>query len=287
MHLNYCALFIYVIAQKVEVIKMDKEKSEKYVIPTVSKAFAVLEHIIESGTGCTFNQIIEELDLPKTSAFTVLNSLIYCNYIEKSSDKLFVPTIKTYSLGVQAKKFIIKSHLFIRTLEDLRNATGFTVFLSSYDNGEKVTVEKVDGYGAIVFRSYVGERSCLNTSASGKAIAAYLDKESLELVLSKGLKKVTETSIYEEEAFLEHLRLIRQQGYSLDNGEDDISLRCLGLPVFMHQGEVFGSVSISTTKENLPLEKIDSYISILRIAAESISIKLGFEGDYGQRLKHQ
>lgn len=268
-------------------MEASNQAKTKYVIPTVEKAFSVLEYIIHSGTGRTFNQIIEEMALPKTTAFTVLNSLIHCGYIEKNGDKLFVPTIRTYSLGIEAKKFIIQSHLFTRALEDLRNATGFTVFLSIYDNGEKVTVEKVDGYGAIMFRSYIGERTRLNTSAAGKAIAAYLDQDDLDLVVSKGLTRVTDASICDETAFLEHLELIRRQGFSLDNGEDDISLRCLGMPVFMHGGLIFGSVSISTTKENLPLEKVESYISILRMAAENISLKLGFEGDYGLRMRHR
>ena len=145
-------------------------------------------------------------------------------------------------------------------------------------------MEKADGFGAFIFRAYVGERTNINTSAAGKAIAAYLDPGELELVISKGLKRMTENSICDADQFSQHLQLIRQQGYSLDNGEDDVSLRCLGMPVFMSGGSIFGSVSISTTKENLPLEKIGSYVDILRGTAEQISARLGFTGNYSQRL---
>lgn len=268
-------------------METDENKKGKYVVPAVEKTFAVLEHIIGSENGCSFNEIIDRMSLPKTTAFTVLNTLVYCGYIEKNKDKLFVPTIKTYSLGIQAKNAILKSHMFVRALENLRSATGFTAFFSIYDNGEKVTVEKVDGYGAILFRAYIGERANLNTSAAGKAMAAYLSDDELDLVFSKGLKKVTDNSICDEKDFLSQLELIREQGYALDNGEDDISLRCLGMPVFMSGDRIFGSVSISTTKENLPLEKISSYLSILRMTAENISLKLGFKGNYEQRQRRR
>ncbi|MCL2343045.1 MAG: IclR family transcriptional regulator [Firmicutes bacterium] len=259
----------------------------KYVVPAIEKAFAVLEFVVNSDTGCTFNEIIDAIKLPKTTAFTVINSLVSCGYIEKSADKLFVPTIKLYSMGMKARNSIIKTHIFLEPLEGLRNATGFTAFLSIYDRGERVVIEKVDGYGALMLRAHIGERANLNTSSSGKAIAAYLDEDELNLVLSKGLKKVTNNSIYEKDRFIEHLELIRKQGYSLDDGEDDISLRCLGLPVFMSGNAIFGSVSISTTKENLPIDNIKSYLSILRMTAENISLKLGFEGNYSQRLWHK
>jgi DNA-binding IclR family transcriptional regulator len=259
----------------------------KYLVPAVEKAFTVLEFIINSNTGCTFKDIIDELEIPKTTAFTVLNSLVHCGYVEKTEEKLFVPTIKIYSIGMKARKSIIKSHIFAGSLKNLRNATGFTVFFSIYDKGEKVVIEKIDGYGAIQFRAVEGERGNLNTSAAGKAIAAYLDNDELELILSKGLVKVTDNSISDEKEFLEHLKLVREQGYAMDNGEDDISLRCLGMPIFMNGNMIFGSVSISTTKETLPLDKIPQYLSILRLTADNISLKLGFEGNYDHRLKQR
>jgi len=268
----------------VQIVETAKKPDNKYRIPSVEKAFAVLEYILLSDGGYSFNDIMDELSLPKSTAFTVLNTLVYCGYIEKNSNKLYVPTIRAYSLGVNAKNSVLKSHIFTGALEDLRDATRFTSFLSIYDNGEKVTVEKADGFGAFIFRAYVGERTNLNTSAAGKAIAAYLDPGELELVISKGLKRMTENSICDAEEFCRHLQLIRSQGYSLDNGEDDVSLRCLGMPVFMNGGSIFGSVSISTTKENLPLDKISAYVDILRNTAEQISMRLGFNENYSERL---
>jgi len=268
-------------------LSLDENGRNKYLVPAVEKAFGVMEFIIKSDTGCTFNEIIDNLKLPKTTAFTVLNSLVACGYIEKTKDKFFIPTIKLFSLGMDVKNFVIKTHTFLASLENLRDATGFTSFLCVYDKGEKVTIEKVDGHGAVLFRAYIGERTNLNTSGAGKAIAAYLNDEELRLVLSKGLKKITDNSIFEEKKFLDHLSLIRRQGYSLDDGEDDISLRCLGMPIFMNGNKLFGSISISTTRENLPMDKLTQYLSVLRTAAEDISCRLGFTGNYGQRLRNR
>jgi DNA-binding IclR family transcriptional regulator len=65
-------------------------------------------------------------------------------------------------------------------LEKLRDETHFTVHLCTYDNGESICLEKIEGFGSVRFLSYVGERKPLNVSACGKAIAAFLPEHELQ-----------------------------------------------------------------------------------------------------------
>jgi len=247
-----------------------------YTVPALEKAFSILEHIAHSSSGYGLKDIHQELGIAKTTTFSILMTLIDCGFIRKTPDGLFVPTLKLTSLGIKAREFAYDANFILPQLEKLRESTGFTVFLCMYDNGEQVVLEKLDGTGTVMFKAYVGQRKRLNTSGSGKAIAAYLSPSDLQLVLDRGLEKFTTDSIADEGAFLAHLEEVRKHGYAVDDNEGEMGVRCVGAPIFMYGNRLYGAVSISTLNENLPLSEVPKYAKTLLGVTTDISKKLGF-----------
>jgi IclR family acetate operon transcriptional repressor len=168
-------------------------------------------------------------------------------------------------------------------LEQLKNETRFTVHLAAYDHGETVCIEKIEGPGTIRFLSYIGERKLMNTSSVGKAIAAYLPENELQVVFSKGFNNLTPNSITNERALREHLKQVREYGYAVDDEEGEIGVRCLGAPIFMEDGFLFGAVSLSTLKSNLPVQEFHVYGKKLMEVAEQLSRNLGYSGHYPRK----
>lgn len=247
------------------------ENKNSYTVPAVEKAMLILEYITGSKNGCSLRDIHGSLGIAKTTTFSTLTTLAECGYVRKTSEGLFVPALKLATLGEKAKDFAYDSHFMLAQLESLRDKTGFTVFFSAYEKGEQIVLEKVDGFGGVVFKAAVEQRKHINTSGSGKAMAAFLSPKELKCVLSRGLKQLTANSIYEEKAFLAHLEVIRRQGYSIDDNEGEMGVRCIGVPVFMYGNEVYGAVSVTTLSENLPPEKISEYAPLVQAAASEIS----------------
>jgi IclR family acetate operon transcriptional repressor len=173
--------------------------------------------------------------------------------------------------------------VFLPYLEQLRDNTHFTVHLCAYDKGETVCIEKIEGPGTIRFLSYVGERKLMNTSSGGKAIAAYLPENELNVMFSKGFSCLTPNSITNEHALRDHLNQIREYGYAVDDEEGEIGVRCLGAPIFMDDGFIFGAASLSTLKNNLPAQKFPEYSEKLMKVTEELSRLLGYTGPYPQR----
>lgn len=120
----------------------------------------------------------------------------------------------------------------------------------------------------------------MNTSAAGKSIAAYLPEQELQLVLAKGLHALTENSIATEQAFREHLQQVRRSGYAIDDEEGELGVRCIGVPLFMSDGIVYGAVSMTTLKGNLPVHALPQYGDLLIKAGSEISVQLGYRGPY-------
>jgi DNA-binding IclR family transcriptional regulator len=252
----------------------------KYSVPALDKAVAILEMLAQAKDGASFGEIIKELQLPKTSVYTILNTLEGYGLVRKRSDNAYDLGLKLYSLGMTALRKINVDTSIVPYLEKLRDSTHFTVHLCAYENGETVLLEKIEGPGMVRFQSIVGERKRMNTTGCGKAAAAYLGEEDLELMFSKGLNCFTANSISTEPAFRAHLNQIREFGYAIDDEEGEIGVRCIGVPLFMSDARVFGSISLTTIKSNLSLQQVPEYAEQLIAVGGDISRLLGYKGEY-------
>jgi len=252
------------------------EQSTVYRVPSVEKAIVILEFLTNAENACSLRDIFEKLGIAKTTVYSILSTLVHCGLVLKTPEGLYMPTLKLTAMGIKAREFTERAFLLRPLLEQLRDKVGFTVFFSVYENGEQIVQDKVDGFSSVTFNAYTGLRKNLNTSGGGKAMAAYLSPSELKKVLDKGLVKLTDNSIYEEKAFLAHLEYIRQIGYAIDDNEGEIGVRCVGAPVFMFGGQLYGAVSISALSDQLPLDEMPKHAELLLDVAGNISKSLGY-----------
>lgn len=249
-----------------------------YLVPSVEKSINILEFLTNAEEACSLRDIFSALGIAKTTVFSILVTLVHCGLVQKTPEGLYMPTLKLTAMGIKAREFTERAYLLRPQLEHLRDEVGFTVFFCAYDNGEQIIQEKIDGFSSVTFKSYIGQRKKLNTSGGGKAICAFLSPPELKKVLDKGLVKLTDNSIYEDEAFLAHLEGIRQRGYAIDDNEGEIGVRCVGAPVFMYGGQLYGAVSISALSDRLPIDDMPKYAKLLLEVAANISKSLGYNG---------
>jgi IclR family acetate operon transcriptional repressor len=257
-------------------------ENAKYSVPALEKMIVILDYLAKHG-GISLSDVSCELKMPKTSVFSILQTLESHNYIRKDKKGAFHLGLMLYSLGMSALQNLNTKETLTPYLEQLKNDTHFTVHLGAYNRGETICIEKIEGPGTIRFLSYVGERKLMNTSSIGKAIAAYLPENELRIVISKGFNKLTPYSITDERTFREHLAQIRRKGFSVDDEEGEIGVRCLGAPIFMEDGLLFGAISLSTLKTNLPELKYEEFGGKLTGTAEKLSRLLGYSGPYPKK----
>ena len=125
--------------------------------------------------------------------------------------------------------------------------------------------------------SSIGTRDDLHFSAVGKTILAYLsDKEIEKIVRAKGLKRMTPKTITNVYSLKEELKIIRDRGYSIDDEEGEVGTRCIGAPIFSHNGKLVASVSIAAPCHRLTKEKLDTFLTLLLQTTSKISVELGY-----------
>jgi len=88
-----------------------------------------------------------------------------------------------------------------------------------------------------------------HATATGKAILAWLPEEEMVRIVSEnGLTAFTDRTITTLSGLIEDLRLVRRNGYAVDEEELEPNVICLGAALRDGTGAVIGSISVSIPK---------------------------------------
>jgi IclR family acetate operon transcriptional repressor len=119
----------------------------------------------------------------------------------------------------------------------------------------------------------VGRRVHLHCTGVGKALLAQRgDDQVLELLRRAGMPAQTTHTIVDPDTLLAQIRQIRQLGYAVDDGEQEIGVRCVAVPVPGGPGSY--AISVSGPTARMTPELVDRAVPLLRTAAEELSADL-------------
>jgi IclR family KDG regulon transcriptional repressor len=215
-------------------------------VKSADRVMAVLDLVAESGS-LSFGEIATRLALPKSSAHALLQTMQARGYLALDDGS------KAYRLGTRIWELANAHH----GIEDLRTVikplmdalvgrTGETVQLAILEGIEAVYLEQSQSPHPMKLTSRAGVRLPAHTSAIGKALLASLDPAEAERRLDgASLVSLTDNTIADVPRLLEELERVRRQGYSLDNEEFAIGLRCVAMPVRDAEGKTVAAMSVS------------------------------------------
>ena len=83
--------------------------------------------------------------------------------------------------------------------------------------------------------------------------------------------KYTDSTITSPAAFRKELSRVKQKGYSIDDEEEELGVRCLAAPVFNPLGEVTTALSVTGTTAQIPSESVDKLAEKASAAVSSMS----------------
>ncbi|MCG7345527.1 IclR family transcriptional regulator [Sporosarcina sp. ACRSL] len=247
-------------------------------VQSVDRALRILELLKEHPNGQGVTEVANFLQVAKSTAHRLLLSLERHGYVQK------VGRESTYRLGlkfIEMNYFVVK-HLNIveiakPLIEKLSKETGEIVHLVMLDNQQVVYIDKVDNLSAIRIYSQVGRRAPLYCTAVGKCILAHRDEEELYSYINQvQFKRFTEHTLANGEELVEELHAIRTRGYSYDNEEHELGIRCVAAPIFDYKGEVQYAVSVTGPLYRMSDDILKNTIPKLRETVEEISTKIGF-----------
>lgn len=249
-------------------------------VPALERALAVLELLAGSRAGLTLPEISRRLRLPKSSVHCLLVTLERRGYLHRNERTMrYLFGAKLFSLANMALSGLELREIAAPFLRALSEETRLTVHLAILERSEAVLIDKVEPPGQYRLATWLGKRMDVHCTGVGKALIAYLpDEELSRLVRDRGLPRHNENSIVSLRKLKEELARVRRMGFSTDDEEDEIGLRCIGAPIFDQTGKVVAALSLSGTVSQVREDNSAALAEAAKQAASSISRALGFEG---------
>jgi DNA-binding IclR family transcriptional regulator len=244
---------------------------------TFTKIMTVVRCVAEHAEGVRFPELLDRLELPKSTLHRILQSL--------QAERLlcFDEQGRRYRLGYGLLELARQSweRTDIRreaqhVMAELMAQTSETVHLAVLDGPDVVYVDKVESPQTMRMGSAVGARNPAYCTGVGKALLAFVEPRELARRLD-GYKfhAFTPNTIVSEKRLVEELNRIRTTLVAVDNEEHEIGVRCAAAPIFNYQGMAIASISVAVPTFRWNPRRFRLLMDRVRLAAASITTSCG------------
>lgn len=241
-----------------EVINISSTESMKM----VEIAIDILNYLADHGGSIGPREISRKFNIGSTSAQRIVTALERksCLYFDEASQK--------YQFGYGVIRLIqgaldnidivqiAKSHL-----TDLQDEVGETICLHTLVENKRMTLFQVESKHELRWTANVGKLYPIHIGASGKVILAYLDKETIDDIIS-------ELEVDRQREVLSDLDQIKKEGFSVSYGERVAGGIGIAVPLFFNH-KIY-SISIFAPGNRVSKEDEVKFTGLLQKTASII-----------------
>ncbi len=167
---------------------------------------------------------------------------------------------------------IIRPHL-----EQMAKELNLTASCAILRNTNVVVVDRIQNMNIDLLAYRIGLNLPIHTTSFGKVLLAYLPEEEQDRILeSVRLTRLTNATILDKKLIKENLKLVRERGYSTDEGETHEDLNCIAAPIKNREGAVIAAINLMDEKSRTSAQKLFEYASYLKEKALFVSRQLGY-----------
>jgi DNA-binding IclR family transcriptional regulator len=250
-------------------------------VRAVSRAVQALELVAEAGElGVT--DLGRRLGVHKATASRLAATLAEGGLLDRD------PLTDRYRLGVGLIRLVgaaMAGFDLVRTarpvLEELAERTRETVNVGVLSGDEVLYVDQVSGPRLLVSANWVGRRTPLHCSASGKVFLAHLPEPAREQSLALPLPALTPQTVTDPTCLRRQLEEIRVRGYATIQEEIEEGLNAVAAPVRQAGGEVVAALSVSGPAFRVRSIDLPRLGRVTIDAAVAVSRRLGYLGGTG------
>jgi DNA-binding IclR family transcriptional regulator len=245
---------------------------------TLDKGLAILEELATIGRqGASASELGRRLGLHRTTVYRFLTTLALRGYAEQvEGTDQFRLGFKALSLASATITGLPLRDIGAPVLESLNRVTRETVLIVAFDQGELITIDRLEGEHPITLRNHIGARRPAYCSATGKAILAHLPEPVVDQILSRGMPARTPRTITTPLAYKTALQQVRRCGYGIDDEEFVEGMRCVAAPVFDLTSRVAGAISLAAPTMRMEMSRLVSLAVDVVEAANRLSRQLGY-----------
>jgi len=244
---------------------------------TVEKALDILDMVSAStGGGLSISEVSAQMGISRSTAHRYIGTFEKLNLVERDGQDRFRLGLKLVELAGAALDQMDLVSVSRPFMYELMNRFQETVNLVVPSGTEVVYVAKVESRQSLRLASRLGGRMPMSTTSLGKAILAHSPPDQLEQVIKAGLPARTPHSLVDPAILCEELRLIRERGFSIDDQENVLGVRCVGAPLFDFSGAIAGAMSIAAPEGRMSRDRCLEIGPVIWGACLSLSRRMGY-----------
>ncbi|MEJ7706422.1 MAG: IclR family transcriptional regulator [Nocardioidaceae bacterium] len=236
-------------------------------VQSVDRAFSLLELIADTGGSVGLSELAAASGLPLPTIHRLLRSLVSQGYVRQEASRRYALGPRLIRLGESASRML--GSWAIPYLTDLVNEIGETANMAMLDGESVVYVAQVASPHSMRMFTEVGRRVLPHSTGVGKALLSTLsDAEIRAIVAATGMPARTEKTLTTPQALLDSLAIDREVGYSIDDGEQELGVRCVAVPV--ENAPVRVAISVSGPDSRVPESRVHEIAPVLQRIAEKL-----------------
>jgi DNA-binding IclR family transcriptional regulator len=243
-------------------------------VRSVDRAVAILD-LLGQGGWRTGAEVARELGVHRSTALRLLATLERHSLVERD------PRTARYRLGPRLAQLasVVTGELDLRAVarpvcEELATAAGETATLDVLVGDVIVPIEQATASTSVVSVNWLGRRTPVHGTASGKAILAFGPAAVRERLLSLPLDALTPHTVTDRARLEAELDEARRTGLARTHEELEVGLDAVAAPVFGAHGEVVAALDVSG-----PSHRLRGAFELDRLTREraaDLSRRLGF-----------
>lgn len=245
-------------------------------VQSVDRAVSVLEILARHGeAGVT--EIADELEVHKSTAFRLLGVLENRGLVAQAKDrgKYYLGAGVLRLAGAAAVRLDI-SQEGVPVCRELADELGETVNIAVLDDDAAVNIMQARGTASVTAQNWLGRRTPLHATASGKVLLAHMPPTLREGHLARPLHRFTERTITGAAVLRGELDAAIERGYSSTLEELELGLAAVAAPVRSHDGKVIAAISVSGPVYRLSEERLPELGKRTAEAATELSRRMGY-----------
>jgi DNA-binding IclR family transcriptional regulator len=245
---------------------MEVKGSSRGTVQAVEVALRVLEALIALDGPATLGSIAAKAAITPSGLHRYMVTFVRSGIAVQldSGEYDLGPTLRRY--GIAALRRLDPFRIVSDRVARLRDETNCTVFLAVWADEGATILRWEEGNEHVPMRFRLGSRIPLSDTATGRLFLALLPTRLTALVWDKLPKRT---------ALIMKLEEIRREGMSWTEGGLAPGLNAYAAPVYDHQGDVYGALTLLVPTAQARQAKAS--IAKLRSAAMETSLTLGYQ----------
>ncbi|WP_340374452.1 IclR family transcriptional regulator [Streptomyces sp. SS7] len=244
-------------------------------VQSVDRAAAILE-LLGRHDEAGVTDMAAELGVHKSTASRLATALEMRGLIEQTEER------GKYRLGLglirlagAATARLDLSQQSRQVCERLAHRIAETINLAILDRDAAINIDQVLGPSALTTHNWLGRRTPLHATSSGKILLAHLPEPHLADRLMEPLERYTPHTVTDPSTLRAQIERARADGVAYSLEELEPGLNAVAAPIFAFDGRAVAALSASGPSVRLTAQRLPEICAAVRAAAEEISDRLG------------